>query len=79
MLTPIEKYFKEYSMYVLMGIRPPGEDKEQGYIITISLSPHCGSYISGRWARGEQWLQMTGALHTRLLLWDCSSSEAENS
>ena len=31
-LTPLEKYFKEYSMYVLMEFAPKGEGvKAQGY------------------------------------------------
>ena len=43
MLTPLEKYFKEYSICVLMELRPRGRGtKSRG--IMISLSPQCGCF-----------------------------------
>ena len=43
MLTPFAKYFKEYSMYVLMELGPRGRETTSR-AITISLSPQCGGY-----------------------------------
>ena len=70
MLTPLVKYFKEYSMYVLMELVPRRRGTKSR-AITISLSPQCGGY--NRALRYEkllsllfpigwgQWFQMTGA------------------
>ena len=68
MLTPLKKYFKEYSMHVLMELGPRGKGSKSR-AITISLSPQCGCY--NRALRNENyypcyslvgwglWLQMT--------------------
>ena len=45
MLTPLEKYFKEYSMYVLMVLGRRGRGTRIR-ATTISLSPQCGGYDS---------------------------------
>ena len=42
MLTPLEKYFKEYAM-CFDGVRPQGEGTKSK-AITISLFPQCGGY-----------------------------------
>ena len=43
MLTPLEKCFKEYSMYVLMVLGRRGRGTKSR-AITICLSPTCGGY-----------------------------------
>ena len=67
MLTPLEKYFEDYSE---LGPRGRGD---KSMAIIISLSPQCGGYIRALKNEkvllplflvclGEQWLQITGSL-----------------
>ena len=43
MLTALENYFKEYSMYVLMKLGPRGK-VTKSRAITNNLSPQCEGY-----------------------------------
>ena len=55
MPAPLEKYFKEYSLFVLMELGPMGRGTKIR-AITISLSPQCGGY--NRALRNEKLLPL---------------------